>query len=203
MNNRNLNNLFIFAAGAISGSLVTWSLTKRYYKRIADEEIESVKETFSSHYDHDPADDVQIEECTADDIEVITGTSIPKKPDLMEYAAIIKDQGYVNYSNTTDSTDPKNNTTKEEPNMAKPYVINPVDFGEDYEVVSLNYYANGVLTDDQDEPIENVDDIVGTDFMNHFGEYEEDSVFVRNDERKTDYEILRDNRKYAGVDGED
>ena len=29
-----------------------------------------------------------------------------------------------------------------------------------------------------------------------FGEYEEDSVFVRDDERKIDYEILADTRNY-------
>ena len=44
----------------------------------------------------------------------------------------------------------------------------------------------------EDEP----EDIVG-DALNHFGEYEEDSVFVRSDPKRCDYEILRDLRSYA------
>ena len=48
---------------------------------------------------------------------------------------------------------------------------------------------NGVIID---EP----KDIVG-DALNHFGEYEEDSVFVRSDPKRCDYEILRDLRSYA------
>ena len=35
--------------------------------------------------------------------------------------------------------------------------------------------------------------------MSHFGEYEDDSVFVRNDDRKCDYEILMDQRLYSDV----
>lgn len=33
--------------------------------------------------------------------------------------------------------------------------------------------------------------------LNHFGEYEKDSVFVRSDPKRCDYEILRDLRSYA------
>ena len=81
----------------------------------------------------------------------------------------------------------------------KPYVITPEEFGElaDYQTISLTYWHDAVLTDDYDEIIDNPDDIVGEDFADHFGEYEDDSVFVRNDARKTDYEILLDNRDYS------
>lgn len=196
MNNRGLNNLFIFGAGAIAGSMATWFAVKEYYKRIADEEIESVKETFSRLDTEDDADISDVEECAPEEIEVVTSATA-KKPNLMEYAAIIKEQGYVNYASTPAPT----TTTKkeEEKSVARPYIINPVYFGEEYETVSLNYYADGVLTDDMDEPIDDVASVVGTDFMTHFGEYEKDSVFVRNDERKIDYEILRDYGNYSGV----
>lgn len=83
----------------------------------------------------------------------------------------------------------------------KPYVIAPEEFGEmdDYETVSLTYYSDGVLTDDFDNEIEDVEGMVGEDSLDHFGEYEDDSVFVRNDRYKTDYEILLDLRKYSDV----
>ena len=62
------------------------------------------------------------------------------------------------------------------------------------------YYAGDeVLADEEDETVDNVDDIVGADFANHFGEYEDDSVFIRNDRMKCDYEILKDYRSFADV----
>jgi hypothetical protein len=85
--------------------------------------------------------------------------------------------------------------------MNAPYVITPEEFGErdDYETASLTYFADGILADDTDQMVEDVDDTVGTDSLTHFGEYEDDSVFVRNDDLKCDYEILLDVRKYADV----
>jgi hypothetical protein len=80
-------------------------------------------------------------------------------------------------------------------------VIPPSEFDteDDYEVYSLTYYADGVLADEQNNPIENVDDMVGRDSLTHFGEYEEDAVHVRNEAMMCDFEILRDLRRYADV----
>ena len=85
--------------------------------------------------------------------------------------------------------------------MERPYIITPEDFGEyGYSTVSLTYYADDVLTyEDDDELIDNRDEIVGDDAVNHFGEYEDDSVFVRNDAKKCDYEILYDQRNYHDI----
>ena len=65
-----------------------------------------------------------------------------------------------------------------------------------YETESLTYYSDGVLTDEYDNPIEDIERLVGSDALTHFGEYEDDSVFVRNDDLKTDFEILKDYAKY-------
>ena len=85
-----------------------------------------------------------------------------------------------------------------EDDVEEPYVISPEEFGEmyDYEKISLTYFADGVLADDADEAIEDVDEIVGSDALNHFGEYEDDSVYVRDDRKMVDYEILLDTRNY-------
>ena len=42
--NNGLSKILFFAAGAIVGSVATWKFVEEKYKRIADEEIESVKE---------------------------------------------------------------------------------------------------------------------------------------------------------------
>ena len=82
-----------------------------------------------------------------------------------------------------------------------PYVISPEEFGEkeDYETISLTYYADGVLTDDNDEKMEDYEETIGKDSLDHFGEYEDDSVFVRNDKLRCDFEILSDLRTYSEV----
>ena len=58
-----------------------------------------------------------------------------------------------------------------------------------------------MLAYDDDSVIRNVDKVVGKGSLNTFGEYEDDSVFVRDDDKKIDYEILRDTRTYSDVVG--
>ena len=93
----------------------------------------------------------------------------------------------------------ENTNAKNEVPETGPYVISPDEFGEldDYETISLTYYSDKVLADDMDQVIDDYMVCVGNDFMNHFGEYEDDSVFIRNDARKCDYEILYDLRPYS------
>ena len=168
--NYSLSNAIMFAAGAIIGSVVTWKLIEKKYKQIADEEIASVKETYSKDF-------------TPDKFE-------PKKfePEAFAYDETVQDLGY-----TTE--------VKKEKTAYKPHIITPEEYGEKdgYDTESLTYYADGVLADDQDEPIEDVDNVVGYGFESHFGEYEDDSVFIRNDKLKIDYEILMDQRNYSDV----
>ena len=45
--NRNLLTSLAFVAGAAAGSAITWKLLKTKYEKIAQEEIDSVKEVFS------------------------------------------------------------------------------------------------------------------------------------------------------------
>ena len=117
--------------------------------------------------------------------------------ELDDYKEKLEKFGYTQYSNSIPSEKTEVDDTD------KPYVIKPEDFGsiDEYEKVSLTYYSDGILADELDFVIEDVEDAVGKDSLNHFGEYEDDSVFVRNDRLECDYEILRDSRKYADVVG--
>ena len=42
-----LSNFFLFATGALVGSVVTWKIVKTKYEQIAQEEIDSVKAVFA------------------------------------------------------------------------------------------------------------------------------------------------------------
>lgn len=82
-------------------------------------------------------------------------------------------------------------------------MISPDEFGDqdEYDQISLTYYSDGTVTDDNDRPMsdDEIEESIGKDSLTHFGEYEDDSVFVRNDRLKADYEILKDERTYADI----
>ena len=186
--------MFIFAAGILTGSLCTWYSVKKYYEKIANDEIDSMKEWLARRVEEQ---DKKTEDKTPDPTANPASPSV--KPNLMEYAAMVKDLGYTDYSRRQETPEPEKEE-EEVDEMDKPYIIEPDEFGEcDYEEVSLTHYADGVLTDEQDNPIEDVDGMVGEDYAEHFGEYEDDSVFVRNERLQTDFEILADQRNYSDL----
>ena len=85
-------------------------------------------------------------------------------------------------------------------NSDRPYVITPEEFGDsDYAIISLTCYTDGTVTNEKNKIVANVDELIGLDSLDHFGEYEDDSVFVRNDALQIDFEILKDWRDYSEV----
>lgn len=184
-----LNKIIIFITGAAIGSVVTWKvLQKRYNERINEEMTEfkkaqrdeSMEKLEQMHADlMEKKEEVEAHEATLKVDE--NGPALTKPIENWEttskhYRGILKDEGY-----SDDDDGPA------------PYVIPPEEFGNDadeYDLISLNYYEDGVLADDWDDVIEDVDRVVGKDSLTHFGEYEDDSVYVRNDRLKCEYEIL-------------
>ena len=190
--NTTMSNAVVFAIGVATGASITYILVKKHFKKIADDEIDTMREYFQNKR----AEEANALEEEPDEAEVKEARDEHQedKPNIREYASLIKKENYTNYSDTT--ADKK----KEVDDVEKPYVITPEEFGElDYSTISLTYYSDGVLTYESDELVEDVDDIVGADFAEHFGEYEDDSVFIRNDRMKTDFEILVDKRNYSDV----
>lgn len=181
--------LLAFIMGAAAGSVGTWYCVRKKYEELAQEEIDSVKEVFSKREQELKGEAVSkniAESIKAEDKE---------KPSIKEYAAILQKQGYTDYSHMEEEEKEEAVTMQSD----KPYVIPPEQFGdnEDYEQISLTYYADQILADENDEIVEDVEETVGFESLNHFGEFEDDSVFVRNDMRKCDYEILLDERTYS------
>ena len=209
--NSMLKGVLIFVLGAAAGSLATWKLIEKKYKDIAQEEIDSVKDTFSKMKKNEYPDKIEdypdFEEFDdSDDSDDVEEEPKPEqkidrnnKPDIVEYAKILSESGYTNYAERQDKKEKKGVEPVED---ERPYVISPDEFGEKdgYENVTLTYYADGVLTDYFDNVISNVDEVVGFDSLDHFGEYEDDVVFVRNEKMETDYEILRDLRDFNESD---
>lgn len=59
-----------------------------------------------------------------------------------------------------------------------------------YGKFTLKYFRDGILVDDQGNLLDNPDELVGADFASHFGEYDEDVAYIRNDRTMSDFEIL-------------
>lgn len=198
-----MHKVIIFISGVAAGSFVTWRLLKEKYIRQTQEEINEVREHYRKKKES--------EEVTVDSNG---STETNEKPDLIAYAAKLTKNGYIDYTDpksivkaTGDTIDAVVQKTNEEsldpvilndPSYQPPYIISPEDFAidDEYTIVNLNYYIDGVLTDEDDNIVENVDDVVGLENLNHMGEYEDDALHIRNENYKCEYEILLSRRLY-------
>lgn len=195
-----MKNFFTFVTGLVIGSVVTYVVVKDKFEKIAQEEIDSVKEVFGRRVEKEA--DKKVEKIAEKEVEKI-------RKEYNDYGSLTKN--YTSYSKNETEEDDCAQVEDEDgvelfeveraSNSDRPYVIDPWDFGgeDGYDTVTLNYYADDVLTDSDNNVIEDedIDDFVGADFAEHFGEYEKDCVCVRNDRLKIDYEICRDIIKYS------
>ena len=188
--NRKLSNVLLFTAGVAVGSLVTWRYFKSKYEVVENEIEEKTEEAEGESEEDDP--------------EVLESKMSYKKPPLKEYVKMVEDNGYMPKTHMEEVEEEIANGEWDDKDVYEPFIIRPDEYGElhAYETLSLNYYADGVLTDELDNPIEDVESLVPADFADHFGEYDDNAVFVRNDNLECDYEILRDLRKFTDVVGE-
>lgn len=96
----------------------------------------------------------------------------------------------------------------------KPYIITHDEYfeaGKDYDTVSLTYFEDDdTLTNERDEPIREIDKMIGEDHLVRFGHASKDKniVYVRNDRLETDFEIIKSTGSYVEqvlgmLDGDD
>lgn len=194
-----MKNVLIFLSGAAVGSVVTWKLIEKKYKEIADEEIESVVETFKSRQkelEENKKDDKSDKKSTK---KTKKGSKKEEKVELKNYSNIIKSN---DYDVELEESDEDSNATVDieiGEDRIIPYVIRPEQFGEDenYGTKSLTYYSDGILTDETDDVVVDPESWIGPDALNHFGEYENDSVYIRDESNEIDYEILKTEKAFS------
>lgn len=160
-----MKGLAKFIFGFISGAIVSYVATKRYYE-------------------------TGWEECSPDP----DGPNIPDeeeegpvhtKEDIEKFESHPAE--YHDYSTTASDVTYADGTKAQETDVV---IISPDEFGSDpeYDTVSWEYYSgDAVLADERGD---RVDDFP-IDISMHFGEYEEDAVYCRNYRLKLDYEIIR------------
>ena len=185
---------------------MTWKVVESKYNRIAQEEIDSVKKEYgrlkdlmrkeidacrrvtNANQDDYPDDDER--DFTDQDKEMIDYYKISSK--------YRRSNGDEKEDNEKTEEGEKGREEEEAPYINGPYVISPDDFGSvpGYNAQSLDYFADGVLADSWGVEL-NLDETIGEDAIDHFGEYVDDVVYVRNDRTELEYEVTRDPRTYA------
>lgn len=191
-----LGTALAFLAGAAVGGGSVWYVLKARYEEISEQDIYSAKQAFRAREEKLQREiDNLKERLESPDMDTeepktiqVSAAKNREKGDINDYAKMVN---RVQYSRTSVPQPPEHE-------VEAPYVISPDEFGEmdGYTKISLTYFDDGILSDENGVIIDEPEDIVG-DALNHFGEYEEDSVFVRSDPKRCDYEILRDLRSYA------
>lgn len=187
-----LGMLGALVGGAAIGSFVTYKIVS---KKIGDEYEERYQEQVKDLKAHFTVP--KVEKAVQDKKELAknnaekTMPAPADKPTLVEMTKKLK--AFTNYSNV--EPEPVKEKYK-----GKPYVISPEEYGEepDYELEELTFYSDGILANSFDE-ILNIDEYIGKESIKHIGDYEKDTLHIKNDGKKFYYEVLVDERSYLDV----
>lgn len=175
--NKGLIGILSFVAGGIVGFFGAMSYYKKKYEQISNDEIESVRQMYKdklAEAKNDVKKELKDEEEKKHEHELKT-----------KYLDLVK-----RYNG--DETDEKDEEDTE------PYEITPEQFGEDptYNQVRLTYYADGSLVDEDNELVERPEYMVGLKYKALLGSSDDGTIYIRNEELGTDYEINADDRNW-------
>lgn len=193
MNKDLLSKVLIFIGGAVVGSVVTWKIVKDKYEREKNEDIEAMREDY-----REAKEKLRDEEMLANIPDEYFEEARVDNATKAKYENIAARYGAESHGDDM--------LTEEVIKIRKangPRVISPSEYedlvDEGYQTETLYYYADGVLTDDYDNVINDVEEMVSEEALKHFGDYEDDkdTVFVRNDNHRCLYEILRDEENFS------
>lgn len=184
---------------------------------VEEEDVETDEEEPEVEEKHEPLD---ITTARARAVE-----NAQKKADIINMSTIIKRENYNIFSNPTpaaveaefgDEDDDEedeylsavNSEAPSEGLADYPYVISDTDFIAGHRMhdqVTVNYYDDGIAEEALNPGclFDDIDGTIGRESLEHFGEYEEDVVFVRNERLGIDYEVIRQHRTYAEIPGLD
>lgn len=157
------NKVLIFSLGVAVGAVASWFVAREKYRKIADDEIASVKEVFQR-----------------------------KKKEEAE-----EKETYCDLVDAYDTKTVDEDIVEDKDDSMLPYIIEPEEYGNkaDNECTVLMWYGDDILTDTYGVNVDDIDNTVGREFIDHFGDNPEepDVVYVRNDRLEMDYQILQCN----------
>ena len=194
-----MNKVLYFVLGLGVGAAGSYFYLRTKFDKIAQDEINSVKEAYADKLDEIKAS-LEPEPKKQPKEEPVKLKH--QKPDLMEFSKMVKKEGYKDYSTKVE----KPEDPIHQPFNPDPYEITEDEFGDlgdAYDKVSLIFYSDKVLAYESDDNVfEYADERLTPDFDDHFKKNnDEEIVYIRNDIEKVDYAIYKDNRTYKEVTG--
>lgn len=192
-----------FLVGLVIGSVLTYHGLKSKLEAEIDEEVDKIKEFYKDQLEKQQAEYFKKEEYLKSKASVAEdkGSIVSK---IINLNNIEKFEEVLNEDTDNDIDESPSGVFEvfKDDIIAqdKPFVIEEDRVGEyiSYDLISLIYFSDGVLTDDWEVPVENPDETVGKEYIEYF-ETGEDVVYVRNDKLKCEFEITRDLRTYEEV----
>lgn len=173
----NAKMIFSFVTGMIIGTGVSFVATKRYFENRINAEYQEKKAAVTTDPDTMVDESIFVE-------EPVQKESVKKTVDIKEFYKKVTDLNY----------------TTEDEIASSIQIIDPKEFGfeTDYDTETIVYYQDHVVTDSHGTlwSEQDIDSYITHDALTHFGEYEEDTVYVKNNLLKTYYEILLDADPY-------
>lgn len=184
--NDTIKTIGAYILGVVSGGSIAAVVLKKKYEKKYHEQYNTLAQSLRESYV--PAKDIPEEEPDMPSTEAIMNAV--EDDSLRQELAKLTEK----YRSPAEPAEPTRMPSD-------PYLIESEQFGDepDYEQISLTYYADGKLADSEDDLVENVPYILGSEWQERFDKYDEDCVYVRNDARRCDYEITRDYRKYMDI----
>lgn len=187
--NKGITYISVFSAmgvGIAIGALCTKSYFEKKYRDIAEEEIESVKRTFSNR-----------KEKVKDDIPVETNKiEQPSMHEVQSYSNFNEKIEIYNYSNRAESEHPS------EEDIKPPYFIDIEDYDAHlpaYSKRELVYYMDDGTLLDEEENILSVVDTIGDNNLEEFENSLEGCCYIRNEQLQEDYEVSKIFDSYASL----
>lgn len=188
-------------AGGIIGGVVGFFLAKKKYEHLADEEVKSVKDTFSKYFEHDKVKEDKLSHMPAPETSSVVQEEHKDTP-IVDYSARYQSSINRYSSSVPNERDKLPETSVVSGDPANIFIITPKEFNEsEYNAVTLFYYKDGVLSNDNYEPLNAVEitSMIGDQALDSFGTYGTDSVYVQNDNNKTVYEIILEDDNYTDI----
>lgn len=191
--------VIISASFGVAGG---YYLGKRKYLSMADKEIESVKKMYEKHYSNEkPVVQALKEE----------PKEVAKNDNANEDETLVKYKNYAGlYGDNKEIASPiRSIKTPEQKNNKKVkknnfHVISPEEYRDfEGEIITLIYYSDKVLADNDGNVIHNINEVIGPEALSTFGRYEDDCVYVKDDEQNVVYEIIWENKSYVAAHAND
>lgn len=190
-----INNVIIFLGGLAIGAMAGHLYNKKKYENAVQEEIQELRERYSVKHD-EPTEKDDIEESEEPKSKIITTTkSSIDEGDDVERERI----NYQKYSKIANEYNPEEDEYVKL-NTETPYIIKPDEFGTIPLRDTASYYLyeeNHILVD-EDENVINTETclqifgMLADDIYDHFGEFDNDQVFFRNNRLELDIEVCRE-----------